>query len=211
MLRHLFLQMLTGIGLASLFICFTLWLTCLEAEPLMREAARTPVQLVAIWLGETMPFALGFVATSLCLGRAPPPGGGTNNTLATDNSRWGTRSGGSSGGISGLSSGGVSGCGRSSGPGGSYSGPPGGSGTSSGRDGGMLGGTLPGGAGGESGTPERRRRSADEGWCVVLRLFMGSSKSCGCLETGMTCGATSQLSAERHRRWMTVTFFDGAG
>ncbi|WP_203595675.1 hypothetical protein, partial [Salipiger sp. PrR003] len=26
-----------------------------------------------------------------------------------------------------------------------------------------------------------------------------------------TCGATSQLSAERHRRWMTVTFFDGAG
>ena len=25
------------------------------------------------------------------------------------------------------------------------------------------------------------------------------------------CGATSQLSAERHRRWMTVTFFDGAG
>ena len=26
-----------------------------------------------------------------------------------------------------------------------------------------------------------------------------------------SCGATSQLSAERHRRWMTVTFFDGAG
>ncbi len=25
------------------------------------------------------------------------------------------------------------------------------------------------------------------------------------------CGATSQLSAGRHRRWMTVTFFDGAG
>ena len=28
---------------------------------------------------------------------------------------------------------------------------------------------------------------------------------------GDRCGATSQLSAERHRRWMTVTFFDGAG
>ena len=25
------------------------------------------------------------------------------------------------------------------------------------------------------------------------------------------CGATSQLSVARHRRWMTVTFFDGAG
>ena len=29
--------------------------------------------------------------------------------------------------------------------------------------------------------------------------------------TDLFCGATSQLSAGRHRRWMTVTFFDGAG
>ena len=64
------------------------------------------------------------------------------------------------------------------------------------------------------------------GTTVVIRSPLDSSAELGQIVAGPLdisgdiffkvrtmdyCGATSQLSAERHRRWMTVTFFDGAG
>jgi DNA replication protein DnaC len=47
---------------------------------------------------------------------------------------------------------------------------------------------------------------------VVLIGGTGTGKSHLAVSIARACcGATSQLSAGRHRRWMTVTFFDGAG
>lgn len=78
LVRFMIGQIVLGALVATALIVLLLAANLSALTPLIAEAARYPLQAIAIWLGAVAPFSVGFLGTALCRlgGRsAGPPGG----------------------------------------------------------------------------------------------------------------------------------------
>lgn len=74
MIRFILVQLGLGALLGNLLLAALAVQAGPLAASLAEEALRQPCQLLAIWIGATAPFAVGFLGTALCL-RGGFPGG----------------------------------------------------------------------------------------------------------------------------------------
>lgn len=77
MIGYICRQLATGAALATLLIGAMICFGGSGVDSLAAEALRSPSLIPALWLGAVAPFAIGFLATALCLcpGTDNPPSG----------------------------------------------------------------------------------------------------------------------------------------
>lgn len=75
MIRFLVVQTLLGAAVGTAMLAALITLGGPVPAAMLAEALEQPGQLAAIWFGAVAPFALGFLATALCLARDPPASG----------------------------------------------------------------------------------------------------------------------------------------
>lgn len=67
MIRFILVQLALGAAVGTMLQAALIALGGTGAQVMLAEAVQRPGQLAAIWLGGVAPFAVGYLATALCL------------------------------------------------------------------------------------------------------------------------------------------------